>query len=130
MGDSLLDQLRRSILGDELAAVVDGKAPSMLDLRPRRGPWKSLPYQSLREVTYDPNKRPPLLIEFSSYLIEVEGSALEGVYLAIVGQRAVVLSEVQAMYRDLEDDVDIPAQIDRLTIKAKRERKAGRSGSS
>lgn len=106
-------------------AVESGAKPPMLDIRPKAGPWMALPYVALRKVQYDPDGRPPLVIEFSSHIIEVEGRWLEGVYTAVVGHKARVLAEVQELY--LEDGEPVPF-IERLRVKAKRV--GGRGGSA
>ena len=115
--DERSQELRRAIHGDEHASVESMPRPMMLDIRPRKGPWIALPYLALRRVEYDPDRRPAVLIEFSSHTIEVQGRKLEGLYLAVVGQRASVLSEVQELY--IEDDREGAAVIQKLTIRKK-----------
>ncbi len=120
MDANTLESARRAILGNELASVTDGNRPGMLDLRPRKGQWLALPYSSLREVTFLADGRPPLRIEFSSYVVEIEGSNLKGVYLAVVAGRAMVLSEVSSLYRnELEELDEDPPNIDRITVRRK-----------
>ena len=125
MEDKPIDKVKKAIFGDELASVTDGVRPGMLDLRPRKGQWLALPYTAIREVSYNPSSKPPLRIEFSSYIIEIEGTQLKGVYLSIVGMRAVTLTEVQSMHRigDESDEKAVP-NIDRITIKQKKARPA------
>ena len=115
--------MKQAIFGDELSSVTDGVSPGMLDLRPRKGQWLALPYTAIREVSYNPSSKPPLRVEFSSCIIEIEGSHLKGVYLSIVGMRAVTLTEVQSMHRigDESEDQNVP-NIDRISIKRKKTR--------
>ncbi|MAY74809.1 MAG: hypothetical protein CMJ31_08885 [Phycisphaerae bacterium] len=121
--DERSQELRRAIHGDEHASVESMPRPMMLDIRPSKGPWVALPYIALRRVEYDPDRRPAVLIEFSSHTIEVQGRKLEGLYLAVVGQRASVLSEVQELY--IEDDREGTAVIQKLTIQKKSKRGEG-----
>lgn len=126
MGVDPLEAARRVILGDELACVTDGNRPGMLDLRPRKGEWLALPYNSLREVSFKPDGRPPLRIEFSSYVVEIEGSSLKGVYLAVVAGRAMMLSEVPSLYRmELEEPDEEPPNIDRIIVRRKTRQAVG-----
>lgn len=125
MEDNPIDKVKQAIFGDELSSVTDGVRPGMLDLRPRKGQWLALPYTALRQVSYSPSSKPPLRVEFSSYTIEIEGTHLKGVYLSIVGMRAVTLTEVQSLHRigDESDDQETP-NIDRISIKRKKTRSA------
>jgi len=125
MEDNPIDTVKQAIFGDELSSVTDGVRPRMLDLRPRKGQWLALPYTFIREVSYNPSSRPPLRIEFTSYIIEIDGTHLKGIYLSIVGMRALTLTEVQSMHRvgHESDDQDAP-NIDRITIKRKKTRSA------
>ena len=115
MGE-LHSQLRKTILGDDQASIEAMPMPRMLDLRPARGAWIALPYQSLRGIEYDPDRKPSLTIEFSSHVIEVTGRNLQSVYTAVVGHRASVLAEVSEMYVEEEGTVFI----ERLGIRRKR----------
>lgn len=110
------DQIRRALHDDHNESLRTGERPPMLDIRPSRGAWLALPYLSLREVKYDPDAKPPLTIEFSSYMVEVEGHRLEGLYHALVGQRASVLAAVQALY---VDDGETRPVVERVVVKRK-----------
>ena len=115
MGE-LHSKLRKTILGDDQASMEAMPMPRMLDLRPARGAWMALPYQSLRGVEYDPDRNPSMTIEFSSHVIEVTGRNLQSVYTAVVGHRAAVLAEVSELYIEEEGAVFI----ERLVIRRKR----------
>jgi len=116
------DELKRSILGADASALESGGTPRlMLDFRPKRGEWLALPYTALRSVRYDPDDRPVVSIEFSSHVIEVEGRKLEGLYLAVVSQRASTIAEVQELYLDEEES---RCFVERLTIRRKAQRGA------
>lgn len=114
------EQLRRLIRGDDTAAVVYGPRPEMLDIRPKRGGWLALRYDSLRQVRFDPEGEPVVTIEFSSHIIEVWGRKLEGLYAAVTTRRASILIEVSELYIDEEQTGTF---IERMTI-----RKKGRDG--
>ncbi|MFG0305754.1 MAG: hypothetical protein ACF8Q5_06020 [Phycisphaerales bacterium JB040] len=115
MGE-LHSTLRKTILGDDQASMEAMPMPRMLDLRPARGAWMALPYQSLRGVEYIPDRNPSMTIEFSSHVIEVTGRNLQSVYTAVVGHRASVLAEVSELYIEEEGAVFI----ERLVIRRKR----------
>lgn len=119
LNDDLIDQLRRAILGQELSSVVSGVVPSMLDIRPQRGSWLALPYRSLAQVEYQPDGKPPLRLEFGSHTVDIEGSNLEGVYLAVVGQRATIISEVDGLHVDEHDEVP---NIERIVVRKQSKR--------
>lgn len=116
MNDDLLDQLRQAILGQELSSVVSGVVPWMLDIRPQRGSWLALPYRTLAQVEYQPDGKPPLRLEFGTHTVDIEGSNLEGVYLAVVGQRATIISEVDGLHLAELDEVP---NIERIVVRKK-----------
>ena len=113
------EELRRAVHGDENESLRSAERPAMLDIRPSRGGWLALPYMTLRQVEFNPDGRPQLRIEFSSHVVEVVGRDLEGLYLAVVGQRASVISEVQGLYVDEERAGPV---VERLTIRKKERR--------
>lgn len=67
--------------------------PAMVEFRLRNGEWTALPYRSLIEVKLNKNSTWPVTVTFSDRIVRVSGSRMEGLYLALVQHRALVVME-------------------------------------
>jgi len=65
----------------------------MVEFRLRNGDWTALPYRSLIEVKLNKNSKWPVTVTFSDRLVRVSGRRMEGLYLALLQQRALVVME-------------------------------------
>ena len=74
--------------GSDQSVELMTSRPPMVDFRPLKGPWQCLPYTSLVELSYDPDRAPPLIATFSDHIIRFEGAGLAGLYSALGTQRA------------------------------------------
>lgn len=115
------DFLHRSMFEPDRESLQSGLRPPMLDIRPRSGARLALPYTALRQVEFDPDVRPPLVITFSSHVVSVDGRNLESLYLALVSHRAQSIIEQNPRH---EEDGQNGVWIESLRIKKKRKQRS------
>lgn len=83
------EQLKRWLDGgSEQSLETMPSRPPMVDFRPLKGAWQCLPYSSLVELSYDPDRDPPLIATFSDHIVRFAGGGLVGLYTALGTQQA------------------------------------------
>lgn len=94
MDPEKLNQLRQSIWAEHDGSASLGTSPRMLDIRTLAGRWMALPYEALRRVEFHPAEKPPLVIYFSSHVLEIDGRNLQALYRAVVTKKLDQLREI------------------------------------
>jgi len=90
----VLAGVRRTLGLDQGEGLQDTDARlAMVEFRTFKSGWTALTYKSLIEVTLEKNKDWPLTVIFSDRVVKIQGSNMEGLYLSLVRQRAMVVME-------------------------------------